>query len=179
MHDYMDTPEVPHDGDGTGEVRMLDPKRVTLFRSEAGAPRLTLEGEFSCLRLKVMCSFPLSMPDRYISLRDGTNREIGMIENIRDLDGASRKIAGEEIERRYFLPEITAIYELSGQFGSYDWDVETNRGRRKFLTRGRSECIIQLPPNRVFVTDVLGNRYQVPDWTALDRSSSALIYKLL
>ena len=179
MNDHIDKLEVPHDEDSTGEVRMLDPKRVTLFRSEAGAPRLTLEGEFSCLRLKVMCSFPLSMPNRFISLRDGTNREIGMIENIHDLDEASRRIAGEEIERRYFLPEITAIYELSGQFGSYDWDVETKRGRRKFLTRGRSESIIQLPPNRVFITDVLGNRYQVPDWTALGKSSSALIYKLL
>ena len=176
---HAERAEVPFDEQATGEVRLLDPKRVRLFRTPEGLPRAVIEDELCCLRLLIMCSFPLSRPQEFVSLRDGSNREIGLIEHLRDLDAQSRRIAEEEIERRYFLPEITAIVRLEGHFGTYDWEVETDRGRRSFVVRGRSEHIVQLPPHRVAVTDVLGNRYQVSDYTTLDRKSQALLYKVL
>ena len=171
--------EVPFDEHATGEVRVLDPGRVRLFRTPEGVPRAVVEDEVCCLRVLVMCAFPLSRPHAYVSLRDGSNRELGLIEDVRALDRESRRIVEEEIERRYFLPEITAVYRLEGHFGTYDWEVETDRGRRSFVVRGRSEHIIQLPPARVAVTDVLGNRYQISDTTTLDRKSQALLYKVL
>ena len=176
---HAERAEVPFDEQATGEVRVLDAARVRLFRTPEGVPRAVVEDELCCLRVLVMCSFPLSRPQEFVSLRDGSNREIGLIERLRDLDPESRRIAEEEIERRYFLPEITAIYRLEGHFGTYDWEVETDRGRRAFVVRGRSEHIIQLPPHRVAITDVLGNRYQVKDYTRLDRKSQALLYKVL
>jgi hypothetical protein len=179
MDEHAERAEVPFDETATGEVRVLDPNRVRLFRTPEGVPRAVLEDELCCLHAKVMCSFPLSQPYVYVSLRDASNRELGLIENLRDLDRASRQIAEEEIERRYFLPEITAVYRLEGHFGTYDWEVETDRGRRSFLVRGRSEKIVYMPPRRVVITDVLGNRYQVTDYTKLDRRSQAHLYKVL
>ena len=179
MERHGDRVEVPHDDEATGEVRLLDPKKVTLFRTEAGTPRMTLEDEFTCLRLKVMCSFPLSWPNEYVSLRDGSNKEIGLIEDLRRLDRDSQRVAEEEIERRYFLPEITAVHVLKGHFGTYDCEVDTDRGPQTFHVRGRSENIVQLPPNRVLITDVLGNRFQVSDYTKLDDASVALLYRIL
>lgn len=179
MHKQAGKPPVPIDERSAGEVRILDPKKVTLFRAESGVPRMTLEGELSCLYLRVMCAFPLSKSNKFISLRDGLNYEIGLIEDLADLDRNSRKIAKEEIKRRYFLPEITAITSLDGHFGTYDWEVETDHGPREFLMRGRSESVIQMNPHRVLITDVLGNRYHVADWTQLDPRSIDLIYKVL
>jgi len=179
MPEHTERAEIPFDEHATGEARILDPQRVKLFRTPEGAPRATIEDDLTCLHVKVMCSFPLSRPYDYVSLRDMANREIGLIENLHDLDRASRRIAEEEIERRYFLPEITAVYKLDSHFGTYDWEVETDRGRRSFLVRGRSENIVYVPPHRVVITDVLGNRYQVSDYTKLDRRSAALLYKIV
>lgn len=176
---HAERAEIPFDEHATGEVRVLEPKRVRLFRTPQGVPRAEIEGDLCCLRLMVMCAFPLSQPHAYVSLRDGSNREVGLVERLRDLDPESQRIAEEEIERRYFLPEITAIRRLEGHFGTYDWEVETDRGPRSFVVRGRSEHIIQLPPHRVAITDVLGNRYQIPDHTRLDRKSQTLLYRLL
>jgi len=176
---HVDRAEVPFDEQATGEVRVLDPKRVRLFRTPEGVPRAIVEDELCCLRVLVLCSFPLSRPDEFVSLRDGSNREIGLIEHLHELDRDSRRIAEEEIDRRYFLPEITAIHRLEGHFGTYDWEVETDRGHRAFVVRGRSEHIVQLPPHRVAITDVLGNRYQIRDYTRLGRKSQALLYRVL
>ena len=163
----------------TGEVRLLDPKQVRLFRTPEGTARAELADELTCLRLKVLCSFPLTHPNQYVSLRDGSDRELGLVEDLHQLDRESRRIAEEEIARRYFLPEITAVKKLSGHFGTYDWEVETDRGPRTFIVRGRSESVVQMPPHRVVVTDVLGNRYQVTDYTKLPPRSVALLYKVL
>ncbi|MFP4056307.1 MAG: DUF1854 domain-containing protein [Candidatus Brocadiia bacterium] len=179
MDEHADRAEVPFDETETGEVRLLDPARVRLFRTPEGVPRAVVADELCCLQVKVMCSFPLSRPGHYVSLRDGANREVGLIEDLRKLDRESRAIAEQEIDRRYFLPEITAVYQLESHFGTYDWHVETDRGPRSFLVRGRSENIVHMPPHRVIVTDVLGNRYQVSDATRLDRRSAALLYKIL
>ena len=165
--------------ESAGEVRVLDPERVKLFRSETGVPRMTLEGELTTLVLSVKCSFPLSRANEYVSLRDGDNHEIGLVENLHDLDRDSRRIAEEEIERRYFLPEITVIYSVKGHFGTYDWEVETDRGRRSFHMRGRSENIIRSGPRRILISDVLGNRYKISDRSKLDRRSKVQLLKVV
>jgi len=179
MADHHDRIEIPFDEQATGEVRMLAPAEVRLFRTPEGIPRVELADELVCLRVQMMCAFPLSTPHEYVSLRDGSNRELGVIERLADLDTESRRIAEQEIERRYFLPEITAVIRLESHFGTYDWEVETDRGPRTFLVRGRSEHIVFLPPARVVVTDVLGNRYQVSDTTKLAGKSAALLQKIL
>jgi hypothetical protein len=176
---HADRAEVPFDERATGEVRVLDPTAVRLFRTPEGVPRAVVGDELCCLRVLIMCSFPLSRPHEFISLRDGSNREVGLIERLGDLDRESRRVAEEEIERRYFLPEITAVSKLSGHFGLYEWEVDTDRGPRTFMVRGRSESVIQMPPRRVLVTDVLGNRYQVSDYARLDPRSMALLYRVL
>jgi hypothetical protein len=179
MPEHRDQIEIPFDERATGEVRVLDPKRVRLSRTPEGIPRAELQDELVCLRVQIMCAFPLSTPHEFVSLRDGKNRELGVIERLADLDRESRRIAEEEIERRYFLPEITAVYRLDSHFGTYDWDVETDRGPRTFLVRGRSEHIVHMPPARVVITDVLGNRYQVSDARKLTGRSAVLLQKVL
>lgn len=172
-------PQGPNPHNASGEVRLLDPKRVRIYRTPEGTPRAEMADELTCLRVRIRCSFPLSHPKEYISLSDSADHEIGLIKSLHDLDKESRTVAEEEIERRYFLPEITAIHKLSGHFGLYDWEVETDRGPRTFNVRGRSESVVQMPPRRVLITDVLGNRYQVTDYNRLDSRSMALLYKVL
>ncbi len=69
--------------------------------------RATLEGDRSWREVRIARAFPLSDLDRYIGLRDGNDKDIGILETLHGLDGESRAIIDEELERRYFTPQVT------------------------------------------------------------------------
>jgi hypothetical protein len=160
------------------ELRYLDPKKLRFFRHGATL-RLMLEDECSYLQVTVFRMFPLSEPQRYLSARDGANKEIGVIVNPRELDAESQRLVAEELERRYLVPIIQRIVAVKERFGTVDWEVETNRGVCRFTTRNLRENVSQPSPKRYILSDVDGNRYDVRDLTALDATSQAWLMKYL
>ena len=66
--------------------------------------------------VKVTRCFPLTNPLSYISLRyviDDEYKEIGIIKDISELDDNNKKLILEDLELRYFIPEIIKIYKRS------------------------------------------------------------------
>ena len=53
----------------------------------------------------------------------------------------------------------------------------TNRGPRTFTTRDLRENVIHPMPGRTLLTDVDGNRYDVRDIYALDRTNQAWLLR--
>ncbi len=151
--------------------RYLDAARLTFTRAEVGTPRLEIHGETCYLRVVVRRLMPLSNPDGYISLAADEDTEIGILVNPSELAPESLKILQEELDKRYFTPTIQKIYRVKEQFGIHEWEVETERGRITFSVRGLNQNIKQVPPARLFVTDVRGNRYDIPDYRELDAQS--------
>lgn len=151
--------------------RFLDPSHLTITRSQAGTVRLEVHKEVCHLRVIVRRLMPLSNPDQYISLAADEDTEIGIIVNPSDLAPDSQKIIYEELEKRYFTPTIKKIYRVKEQFGIHEWDVETERGRVTFQVRGLNQNIKPALPARLFVTDMRGNRYDIPDYRELDAKS--------
>jgi Domain of unknown function (DUF1854). len=90
------------------ELVWLDPKQLRFFK-EKGILRLTIGEERSYWKVQVYRCFPLTDPNRYISVRDAMNREIGLIRDLSELSQDSRKVVEEELERRYLVPVITRI----------------------------------------------------------------------
>ena len=162
-------PLSPDDDDFT--PRYLDPQKVRLFRSPMGAPRLEILEEVCYTRVAVRRILPLSDPDRYISLGIGEEVEIGIIEDPSRLDSESREILREELDKRYFTPIIQKVYRVKERFGIHDWEVETSRGRITFSVQGLHQNVRHFPPARLLVTDVRGNRYDIPDYHRLDSNS--------
>lgn len=151
--------------------RYLDPTELTLTRSEVGTARLEIQNEACHLRIVVRCLMPLSNPDTYISLAADEDTEIGILVNPSELAPESLKILQEELDKRYFTPTVQKVYRVKEQFGIHEWEVETDRGRVAFSVRGLNQNIKQVPPARLFVTDVRGNRYDIPDYRELDAES--------
>ena len=151
--------------------RYLDPAELTLTRSEVGTARLEIREEACYLRVVVRRLMPLSKPDSYISLAADEDTEIGILVNPSELTSESQKILSEELDKRYFTPTIQKVYRVKEQFGIHEWEVETERGRITFSVRGLNQNIKQVPPARLFVTDVRGNRYDIPDYRKLDAQS--------
>lgn len=158
----------------------LDPKQVRMFRGPSGMARLMVDGaDRSYLKVAVARAFPVTEPNRYIGLLDGDGKDIGTVEDLRLLDPESRRVAEEELERRYFMPRITCIHKLSHEFDMTYFEVETDRGRRDFSLRGHSENCVEVSPNRYIIEDVDGCRFEIPNLKALDTRSQTFMECIL
>ncbi len=162
-------------------VRVLDPAAVRLFRTHAEdtTVRLTIDGDRSWREVRIARAFPLSDPDRYIGLRDGNDKDIGILETLHGLDGESRSIIDEELERRYFTPQVTRVDFVEEAFGVVTWEVETTKGPRRFLVRNLKDSSYTLGSSRVMMTDVDGNRYEFPDPRALGPKALQVLSKIM
>lgn len=129
--------------------------------------------------VSVYRAFPFSYGDDYLSVRDKEEKELGMIRTLADFDQATKALILEELERRYFVPIITRIERIKEEFGYGYWDVETDRGPRRFTIRGVQQSVLSIGPDRLLIIDVDGNRYEIPKLSRLDPRSIRLIDNLL
>jgi len=158
--------------DNTFRLNYLDPKKVKLYR-QGDVLRCTIEDDKSCLRVVPMRSFPISIRDQYISLRDMKGNELGIIKDPNELDKDSRKLLEEEIQRRYFTPVIRKIKSIRDKLGIVEWEVETDRGIRKFLTRSIHDNIEETSTG-LMIKDMENNRYEIRQ-SELDSASVAVL----
>lgn len=159
--------------------RYLDAADLKFTRSEVGTARVEIREHACYLRVTVRRLMPLSHPDAYISLAVDEDTEIGILVNPSELAPESLDILLEELDKRYFTPTIQKIYRVQEHFGIHEWEVQTERGRVTFSVRGLNQNIKQVPPARLFVTDVRGNRYDIPDYRELDAQSYRQIQRHL
>ena len=151
--------------------RYFEPTQTRLFRSPLGSARLEIKGEVCYPRIAVRRIRPLSDPEHYISLWADEDTEIGIVRDPADLEPDSLAILNEELDLRYFTPTIQRILNVKVRFGVHEWDVQTTRGRMEFSVRGLNQNVKQVPPARLLITDVRGNRYDIPNVADLDAES--------
>jgi len=162
-----------------GGLHLLDPATIRIVRPDSGFPNLVIR-EYACYeRIRIVRCFPLSQAFEFISLRDRAGQEIGIIENLQDLDEESRRIAREELDKRYFVSEVIDIYSIRHRHGSVIFDVETNRGRRVFDVYDRHRNIVYLPGGRLFVVDDDGCQYSISNPAAMPNRARGQLYKIM
>ena len=159
----------------TEELHYLDPHTIHFER--AGAQLHLDLGGTTYRNVVLTCAFPLSLPLRFLSVRNADNNEIGMIKDASELDAENQQIVTEALERHYLMPLIQRVLRVKERFGTLDWEVMTNRGPRAFTTRDLRENVIHPMPGRTLLTDVDGNRYDVRDIYALDRTNQAWLLR--
>ena len=165
-----ETPGAPAPLAEAAELVFLDPGKLHFFRHGA-ALRLTIEADRSVLSATVLRAFPLSEPRRFLSVRDGGGKELGMLADLAALNAEDRALVESELERRYLVPVIKRVASVKERFGTVEWEMETDRGRCTFTTRNLRENVITPAPGRVILSDVDGNRYDVPNMDQLDAAS--------
>jgi hypothetical protein len=163
----------------TGELALLDPKEVRLWRERGSFPRMQLGNRVCYGRVRLAWAFPLSDRDRHVSVLDWNGREIGLLERLADLDEASRRVAVEELERRYYTPLVRRVRRVRWYFEVLSFDVETDRGRRQFDVKSHRTNIVPIGPDRYLITDIDGNRYEIRDVRELDPGSFGRIESLI
>ena len=142
--------------------------------------RLTLRDGTVIEPLEPRRLFPITNTERYITLLDQEEHEMGFIRDPADLDPDSRTALEECFKEYYMIPKILHLLESEEKFGSLKWRVDTDRGEISFRIQNRHSDIKRLwGTNRVIVRDSNDNRYEIRDVTTLDAHSRRLLFSYL
>ncbi|MBS7614148.1 DUF1854 domain-containing protein [Candidatus Bathyarchaeota archaeon] len=154
--------------DFLGQLNVLDPKKVkVVFEEKENSLKLHVDGKILCSLVPAK-PFPITSPE-YIIFRDSYGVDVCVIRNFNDLDGESKRNLQILLDRMYFIPRITAILKIETSGDEFKWETETDKGPKSFRTRGRMSIIPM--GNRVIVTDVDDNVYEIDDIYNLDSKS--------
>lgn len=159
----------------------LTPENAKFFTSKGGLISLEIinaDGEKESFeRVIILRSFPITNPNEFLSVREpdskkqGRGKEIGMIRRMSDFDDETQRIFLEELDRRYFTPEIKKINSVKDKFGYLYFDVVTSAGNVTFVLNNPYNNVRVLEDQRILVSDIDGNIFIIPDPTKLDPSS--------
>lgn len=159
----------------------LNNANARFFRSEGGLISLELtneKGEKEMFeRVIVLRAFPISNPTEFLSVREpdsrkmGRGKEIGMIRHMSDFDEETQTLFNEELDRRYFSPQLKKITSVKEKFGYMYWDAETSSGHVTFIMNNPFSNIRVLEDGRIIISDIDGNIFEIPDPKQLDSQS--------
>ena len=123
-------------------------------------------------------AFPLSDPRHGIALCDARGQEIIWIDDLAELSAPLARQIEEELARREFVPSILRVLRVSAPVEPSEWEVETDRGRTRFLLNNEDD-VHRLDEHRALITDAQGIRYLIADTQQLDAVSRRLLERYL
>lgn len=149
-------------------MRFLNSENAVFTRTEGGFLALKT-GEKEYERVGVYLTFPLTNPNEFISIREADEKakEIGIIQSINDLGKDEQEMIREQVRLRYFMPVIRKVMDVKDEYGYAYWHVVTDYGACRFTTHMGGDAVVNLGEARYQVTDIDGNRYEIPDFYAL------------
>ncbi len=162
------------------ELLKLDGAKVRLEANPDGTLKLKHERKnWKSVRIRI--GRPLFKPDEFANVTEGDHPpvEVGLLVNLPGLKPDSRAVLEEHYLRYNLTTPIVKVRSLSHQFGSAFWDVDTGKGHRQFVIRGTTEHVRWLSDDRILITDVHGNRFEIPSMSSLDKRSQDLIHLIL
>ena len=161
----------------------LTAQNARFFRSQGGLVSLELshadEGKDPEIfeRVMILRAFPVTNPDEFLCVREpetrkgGRPKEIGMIRHMTDFDEPTQRLFLEELDRRYFSPVLLKITSCKEKFGYSYWEAETDAGHVTFILNNPFMNIRLLEDGRIFINDIDGNSFVIPDPKKLDPAS--------
>lgn len=163
------------------EMHFLTGENARFRRTEGGFVALTVKeageekhseteaGTREYDRVGVYLTFPLTNPEEFISIREADEKakEIGIIEKLSQLEKDQQEMLREQIKLRYFRPVITKVLDVKDEYGYAYWNVVTTFGACRFTTQMSGDAVVHLSDSRLLVTDIDGNRYEIPDFYSL------------
>lgn len=146
------------------EMRFLNGENAVFTRTEGGFLSLKT-GEKEYERVGVYLTFPLTNPEEFISVREADEKakEIGLIRKLTDLKAEEQEMIREQVRLRYFMPVIRKVMDVKDEYGYAYWHVMTDFGVCRFTTHMGGDAVVNLSDARYQITDIDGNRYEIPD----------------
>ena len=156
------TPGLPATG-----VRRLTPENIKIFEGTFSLLHCAVKGDTLYRGVFAVLMFPISHPNRYISLRytdlDDKDKEVGVIEDLNAFPPEQQRLVRESLAKQYYEQIISRVYEVKCEYGLLFFDVETQRGREQFMMPWRYDRAEDFGASGKVLLDALDNRYIIPD----------------
>ena len=149
------------------DIGLLKPEDITFYTAAAGFLGARTKDR-DCPRVTAARALPFSQPERFISIRDEEDKELGIIGDLADFPEDQRALVREALRLRYFTPRILEIRSVKEKMGSLYLDVRIEGGERVFAVKDYSRDLRAIDERRLMIVDVEGNRYIIEDLGALD-----------
>lgn len=145
-------------------LRYLTKDNAVFERTEGGFVSLAYDGK-KWDRVQVIRLFPFTEPDQFISIRtvEERSKEIGVIEDMKQVSKETRKMLEEQLNLHYFTPVIQKIINIKDEYGYAYFHVMTDRGECRFTINMGSNAVVRLTDTRLLITDLDENRFEIPD----------------
>lgn len=122
--------------------------------------------------VRILWARPLTGRGGPVSImKAGKKKEVAYLPSLDALPPESRRVALEELAGGMILARITAIRSVKPRFGNYYWNVETDRGDRRFLLTSPENNSLRPSPDTIVVRDTAGNCYEISPVSGLDGNS--------
>ncbi len=158
----------------------------SFIRLEPGGDALTAvfaidDGEVGeqAVAVRPVWARPISGEGREVSLIDHQRHEVLLIDDVDALETPSRVALEDALAARYLVPTVRRVLATQAHLGVRFWTVETDRGTHRFAMREPTRNVTWLDDRRAVLRDVLGNRYRIADFAALDEHSRREAAKVL
>ncbi|MEN8906396.1 MAG: DUF1854 domain-containing protein [Clostridiales bacterium] len=156
-------------------INYIKPSKIVLKKSLGDfiLMKFNFEDEFKLVSFR-RC-FPLSNENKYISVIDKDENEIGIIKDLDEFSKEIRNLILNDLSIRYFMPKINDILKIKEEGGYYYWEVVTDMGDREFIIKSGEENVNLLKHNMLSIEDIEGNRYCILDYKKLSKKSQKMI----
>jgi len=157
------------------DLGIMDLREASFYVAEGGFAGLRYKGE-DYKHVVLRRIMPIDQPLNYISVADQENKEIGIIKSVEDLSDSQREIVEKELDSRYYSPVVLEIPSVKDKLGYVymEMRLQNKQGKeynKSCAVKDVSRNIRMLSGNSVIIFDVDGNRYVVPDLSALNKQS--------
>lgn len=161
---------------GTDKLTLsfLTDSDVVFSHNDNGFLVMTLSGENKG-RVNLKRSYPYAMPEEYICVLDTDDKEIGIIRDIKNLDGKSYEEAKKELELRYYCPVISEIKSVKEKMGHFYFDTICEKRPKNFTVRNITSSIRFISDDTLLIFDMDGNRYIIENFSKIETKSRKLL----
>ncbi len=156
------------------DIGLLDLDKAEFYVSPGGFTGLKY-GDNEYNRISLRRALPVGHPLEYISVADKDNKEIGMIRSVLELNEAQQRIVLEELEHRYYCPNVKEVKSVKDKLGYVYFQLVISKDGHVFektcAVKDVSKNIRLLDEDRLIIFDVDGNRYVINALSGLDSKS--------
>jgi hypothetical protein len=156
------------------ELGILPAKEIKVEFNELNEMVLSV-GEHSYVNIRLVRCFPITEENKYIAVIGSDGAEIGLIEDVDQCRPEVASLLKKALQDAYLVPQITRVNNITARGYLPVWDVETDRGHHILELNTRRESF--MIGKKVVIRDADGNRYEIADYTKLDKRSQNLVEK--
>jgi hypothetical protein len=121
--------------------------------------------------------FPLSNPYYVLFRSTSTHEDICVVNDIRRLKREKRILLERILDKRYFIPSIIDVYDITYTGEYYVCKVKTDRGDRTFKIMGRRN--VYRIDDKIVIIDVDENIYLIESYEKMGRKAKEELMKIV